>query len=241
MGRQPTPPEPQWPVGVPGPAPVPRQPRARQRKKTQPLPSPRREPPPDPRRTWKSLAEAREHARTWDEWLGAEASIGRYGASVAAPPWQLDWQRNPRAPIPPGWQWARCLCFATVVRPASWHGQVKDKNLLITRSTGPAVRIGDLCDACGAPLVPIRRRTDPYVIDLDPPTGPAPAVSRHAGGVPQLAAALRDGSLDPGPATPPAVLRPAPRRHAPAPSRFPSMAAEKAWVAARRRQGLLVD
>jgi hypothetical protein len=118
--------------------------------------------PPEP----KTKAEAAALARTWPEWEAAQPGIGMYGGRVLGVPWALDWQRNPRALLPPGFIWVRCLCFATICRPSDWRGRVLGRTGGY-RAVRPAFTVGDRCGGCGAPYQRLERRDGPYV----PPEG----------------------------------------------------------------------
>jgi hypothetical protein len=119
-------------------------------------------PPPEPR----TRAEAAALARTWPEWEEAQPGIGKFGGRVLGVPWALDWQSNPRAPLPPGFIWVRCLCFATVCRPPDWSAQVRTRNGGMQR-VRPSFTVGSRCDRCQAPYLRIEHRDDPYEITLE--------------------------------------------------------------------------
>lgn len=202
------------------------------------------EPPQARYRTWAEQAAA---ATSWPEWFAAERLGNPYGTPVHPLPPALDWQRNPAAPLPPDYVWARCLCMTTVVRPPGWHGQVRDVHGRLRYPVGPAVTVGDLCErtqdsggtwhGCGAPLRQVRGPGEPYVFDFtlrDPDRhrcGRCPACLAH-----QVGQAAPGRRLHAVPA-PPGIAVARRRRPAAAAGRFPSMAAEKAWVAAQRRLG----
>lgn len=201
-----------------------------------------------PRHRAPTKAELRQAAQSWEAWLRGGDKIGRYGGQVDRPPHHLDWQRNTAAAVPPGFIWVRCLCFSLLVRPPSFHGQVRSHVTgAIVRTVGPAVTVGDPCPTCGAPLQRIVDRDDPYPWPFDlhdpaahplsvvpsPPPPPARPLSDLMP-VPALPGAGISVSSVVSPTTP-APGQPA-RRWTP---RFPSMEAEKAWVAAERRAGRL--
>jgi hypothetical protein len=194
---------------------------------------------PDGYRSWAEQAAA---ATSWAEWFAAERLGNPHGTPVHPVPWALDWQRNPAAPLPPGYVLARCLCLVTVARRPDWHGQVRDSHGRLRFPVGPAVAVGDLCErtlgpdgawhGCGAPLRQIAHRGAPYVFDFllrDPDPhrcGRCPWCLHHPAPARRLAAV-------PAPASAP----PQAPGGEPGPGRFGSMAAERAWVAAQRRLG----
>lgn len=225
--------------------------------------NPRRRPAPPPG-GWLSAAEATAAAlaaTTWEQWQAAAAAQSRYSPVVLPLPRALAWQHNPSAPPPPGHTWARCLCFVTLVRPPSWHGQVRTVEGHLRYGVDPAVTVGSVCQrylgpdgawhGCGAPLRAVRRRDDPYPWGfwlVDP--GPLRAApGQHNGGepspavVPALRPAVR--AVDPTLPAPADNGRRQARLDAARPlvvagngwPRFGSMAAERAWVAAQRRAG----
>lgn len=103
-------------------------------------------------------------ATTWAEWEAAQPAPSAWGSKVTPVPWALNWQRNPEAPLPPGYVWLACLCITWAGRPPSWRGQVgnyfgDDRR---ARQIGPAVKPGDICDRCRVPIVQLAKRTDPY-------------------------------------------------------------------------------
>lgn len=189
---------------------------------------------------------AGQQPKTWEEWLGPPRTATYHRRLMDHPPWTLDWQRNPAAPLPPGWVWGRCLCVAWAVRPPDFHGQVRDRDYAIRFTVGPAVTLGDPCDVCQAPLRQVRRPADPYPwpFDLIDPDASGEVIQagrrfRAASGVKDdltegstaWAVDLRTGVLVP--------YRPGGRPLARW-SKFPSAAAERAWCASQRRQGLPV-
>lgn len=178
---------------------------------------------------------------TWEEWLGPPRTFAYFQRIIARAPWTLDWQHNAKAPLPPGWIWGRCLCCAWAVRPPDFHGQVRDKEWSIRYTVGPGWTIGDDCATCGAPLQRVKHRSDPYPwsFDLQDPEAGGQVIEAGnrfragSGEAPDLTATtvawsvdLRTGGLVPRRSPPPLERW----------SRFPSMAAEKAWVAAQRRE-----
>jgi hypothetical protein len=115
-------------------------------------------------------------ATTWEEWVASQqlGSAGLYAARVWPLPYALDWQRNPDAPCPPGFVWARCLCNARPVREATVrrYRPVCGWQLSPEEETGAARYAG-----CGAPLVRVARPDDPYpaVWVGEPDDGTTPA------------------------------------------------------------------
>lgn len=90
-------------------------------------------------------------ARTWEEWEAAQPAIGYYGGRVLPIPWRLNWQRNPAAPIPPGYVKVHCLCGWTVCRPPEWRGRMTARNGG-SMAVKPAWTVGRQCETCGAPF-----------------------------------------------------------------------------------------
>lgn len=86
-------------------------------------------------------------ARTWAEFW-ALIPTG-YNARIPSPPYRLDWQRNPKAPLPAGYALVRCLCGWTIVREPDARPR-------------PRVTIGSKCDDCHAPMLRIKDRTESY-------------------------------------------------------------------------------
>jgi hypothetical protein len=167
--------------------------------------------------------------------------------------WTADWQKNPKAPIPAGWVWARCLCFAFLIRPPGWRDQVRTYDGRILRTVSATVHVGDICPVCLAPILLIDRRSDPYrwpfVINTPPGrlvpcschpvSTPSPLSVPKAREVPSPEPTRKSGWYGP--------YQPAGRVLASRPgtltrwSPFPSRGAEAAWVQSRRRQGLPPD
>lgn len=86
-------------------------------------------------------------ARTRAEW---DALVPRgHNATIPSLPWRLDWQRNPKAPLPPGYALVRCLDGWTLVREPDARPK-------------PKLTIGSRCPDCKAPLLRIKDRRDPY-------------------------------------------------------------------------------
>lgn len=95
------------------------------------------------------LPEARTpaQARTWAEFMAMMPN--GHNAKLPAPPHRLDWQRNPRAPIPPGYTRAVCLCGDTIVREPDTLPK-------------PRVTVGSRCFVCNAPYLRAREWGEPY-------------------------------------------------------------------------------
>jgi hypothetical protein len=112
----------------------------------------------------RTVLEAAMAATTWPEWEAAQATPSRWGARITPVPWALNYQRNPAAPLPPGFVWLACLCFTWAGRARAWRGQVVGDywGSKRGREVGPAVKVGDLCDRCRVPIVQLANRTDDY-------------------------------------------------------------------------------
>jgi hypothetical protein len=121
--------------------------------------------PPEVReREARTVLEAAMAATTWPEWEAAQAGLGMYGAKITPVPWALNWQRNPAAPLPPGFCWLACLCMSWAGRARTWQGQMVGDywGRQRVRQVGPATKAGDLCDRCHVPIVQLTKRGDPY-------------------------------------------------------------------------------
>jgi hypothetical protein len=156
----------QWPAGLWGLPMTQRRPPAQRRHRYDLTPPEVRE------AESRTVLQAAMAATTWAQWEAAQAATSSWGARITPVPWALDWQRNPAAPLPPGYVWLACLHLTWAGRAKDWQGKMTSAwEGRANRVVRPVSTAGDLCERCRVPIVQLANRTDPYprlVIIADP-------------------------------------------------------------------------